>query len=214
MRVILAGATGLVGGHLVARLAEHELTIVSRRDVSGAPPRISQLTGPIAEWPRLMAGGQWDVAISCLGTTLRQAGSQAAFVAVDRDAVAAFASAARMAGAAQFLRVSSVGANADASNFYLRTKGQAEAAVAGLGFDRVDVFRPGLLRGQRVGERRTGERIAMMLSPLTDLITPRAFDKYRSIAAEQVAGAMVAQVGADGGGMCIHHHRNMLAEIA
>ncbi len=211
MRIIIAGATGLVGGLLLPRLAGHDLTLIARRDVSNAPAGSTQLTGPMEEWPRLMAGGAWDVAISCLGTTIRVAGSQAAFAAVDRDAVAAFAAAARVAGAGQFMLVSSVGASAKAANFYLRTKGEAEDAVAGAGFARVNVFRPGLLRGDRSGSSRPGEGIAMMLSPFTDLITPRAFDKYRSIAAADVAAAMSACIGEAMQGLFVHHNRDMMA---
>jgi uncharacterized protein YbjT (DUF2867 family) len=214
MRIVIAGATGLVGGLLFPKLVGHDLTIVTRRDVPGVPAGSTQLTGSMEDWPALMAGGAWDVAISCLGTTIRVAGSQPAFAEVDRDAVAAFAVAGRGAGVRQFLMVSSVGANAKAVNFYLKTKGEAEDAVVGLGFTRVDIFRPGLLRGDRSGSSRAGEGIAMRISPFTDLLTPRAFDKYRSIAAVDVASAIAACVGEAAHGLFVHHNRDMLREAA
>ena len=212
MRIILAGATGLVGGLLLPKLAGHDVTIIARREIANAPQGSTQLIGAMGEWPRLMAGGAWDIAISCLGTTIKQAGSKAAFAAVDLDGVDAFARAAQTAGARQFMLVSSVGANAGASNFYLQTKGLAEAAVQGQGFDCVDIFRPGLLRGERTGVARTGESLAMALSPVTDLLTPRALDRYRSIAADTVASAICALTGIRDEGVFIHHNRDMLRE--
>lgn len=209
---VLAGATGLVGSGVARLLPSGDLTIIARRAVEC--PGALHLTGPMLDWPRLMVGQTFDVAICCLGTTIKQAGSKEAFAAVDLEGVAAFAGAARMAGARQFLMVSSVGADADSGNFYLQTKGRAETAVQALGFARVDIFRPGLLRGERPGAGRTGEAFAMAVSPFTDLLTPGVFDKYRSIAATTVATAICALAGAAGEGVFIHHNRDMLREAA
>ena len=95
---------------------------------------------------------------------MRQAGSQAAFRAVDFDMVVAFARAAAAAGARRMVTVSSVGADPGSANFYLRIKGEMEAALEALGFERLDIFQPGLLRGPRGGDRRPGERIAIALA--------------------------------------------------
>ena len=210
--IILAGATGLVGGGVAQLLPQDVLTIIARRAVEHSDAM--QLTGAMHDWPRLMVGQTFDVGICCLGTTIKQAGSKDAFAAVDLEGVAAFAGAARMAGARQFMMVTSVGADAGSSNFYLQTKGKAEAVVQGLGFSRVDIFRPGLLRGDRPGAGRTGEPLAMAVSPFTDLLTPGMFDKYRSIAATTVASAICALAGAEGEGVFIHHNRDMLREAA
>ena len=107
--------------------------------------------------------------------------------------------------------VSSVGANAKASNFYLATKGQAEDGVNAIGFARIDIFRPGLLRGKRGGTVRPVERLMINLSPITNLLTPRLFDHYRAIDANDVAGAMAKLVGKVGEGVFVHHNREMLA---
>ena len=182
---ILAGATGLVGGAVARLLPSEGLTLIARRAVG--IPNALQLTGAMSDWPQLIHGQSFDVGICCLGTTIKQAGSKEAFVAVDFDGVAAFAKAARTSGVGQFLMVSSVGADQGSSNFYLQTKGRAEAAVQGVGFARVDIFRPGLLRGDRGGPARLGESIGMAVSPFTDFLTPRGFDRYSSIAADDVA---------------------------
>lgn len=214
MRVVIAGASGLIGGLVLPKLQGHDLTLVGRRALPAAPPDATQRVGPMADWPELVSQSACGAAICCLGTTIRAAGSQAAFAAVDRDAVVAFATAAKEAGARQFLMVSSIGANASARNFYLKTKGEAEAGVRALGFDRVDIFRPGLLRGDRQGPKRPGEAIMMAISPITDLLTPHVFDQYRSIAAESVAGAIAACIGRPEGGIHVHENRDILGLCA
>jgi len=213
MRIVMTGATGLVGGLLVQKLGEHDLSLIGRRTITEAPASAVQRIGPMEDWPKLVSLSTYDAAICCLGTTIRVAGSQAAFQAVDRDAVSAFAAAAKSAGARHFLMVSSVGANPATRNFYLRTKGEAEAAIQSIGFDRIDIFRPGLLRGDRPGVSRPGESFMMAISPLTDVLTPHVFDQYRSIAAESVAAAMAASLGREGSGTFILENRDMLSLI-
>ena len=214
MRIVMTGASGLVGGLTLPKLRGHDLTLVGRHALPAVPPSVTERVGAMAEWPGLVAQSPCDVAICGLGTTIRVAGSQDAFAAVDRDAVIDFAKAAKTAGARPFLMVSSVGASAAARNFYLKTKGEAEAGVKALGFDRVDIFRPGLLRGDRQGPKRPGEAIMMAISPITDLLTPHVFDQYRSIAAASVAGAITACLGKPEGGIHVHENRDILGLCA
>lgn len=209
MKIIMAGSTGLIGGLLINKLAGHDLTLAGRRGNAGAPQKAKQLIGEMTEWPALMAEVRADVAICTVGSTMAQAGSKAAFAAVDHDAVIAFAQAAHNGGAKQFMMVSSVGANSRASNFYLATKGKAEEGVKAIGFDRVDIFRPGLLRGERGGALRPVERLMINLSPFTNLLTPRLFDHYRAIDADDVAGAMAGLAGKTNSGVFVHHNREM-----
>ena len=211
MRVSVAGGTGLVGGHLLGVIPHDGLTVLARRAFD--PPLSASSKQCIAQpkdWAAMVRDHKPDVFISALGTTIRQAGSQAAFRAVDHDLVLELAKAAKDAGARQFIIVSSVGASAASSNFYLKTKGQAEDGVRAMGFLRVDILRPGLLRGDRQGPPRIGERFAAALSPVTDLLTLRAFDRYRSIAAADVAAAIARCLGAAPEGTFIHHNREML----
>lgn len=207
MRLLLAGATGLVGSGLALLADGHELVAIGRRPVARAA---ANLTGEVQDWPALIAKQRFDAMISTVGTTIKQAGSQAAFAAIDRDAVVALAKAARAGRCPRVLMVSSVGANARSSNFYLRTKGEAEEAVQALGFNRVDIFRPGLLRGERQGPPRIGERLAALASPVTDLLTPAVLDQYRSIAAADVARAIAALLREAEPGVFVHHNRDML----
>ena len=190
-RILLAGGTGLVGGELTKLLLDQDprpaLHLLVRRKPSGADARASWQVVDFDALPALPAA---DEAYCCLGTTLKQAGSQAAFRAVDFDAVLAFARAAKAAGVKRFAVVSALGASARSATFYIRVKGEMEAAVSALGFDSVVIARPSLLGGEReaLGQpSRTGEQWALRLTaPFAGLI-PKS---VRPIAARRVAQGM------------------------
>ena len=209
MRIAMIGATGLIGRALAPRLvaAQHDVLLIGRRPagISGAEERVA----PTDQWPGLLAGEAVDVAISTLGTTIRQAGSWDAFRAVDVDAVLGFARAAKAAGARQMLSVSSVGAMAGARNKYLAMKGETERELAKIGFERLDIVRPGLLRGDRGGEKRIVERIGLAISPLANLLLRGALDRFAAIDAGTVAAAMAMLVGAAGAKRQIHFNRDL-----
>lgn len=206
MRIAMIGATGLVGRALVARLSGHRLTVLSRRP-SGLCG--DERIGEAPDWPRLLAGDRFDAAISTLGTTWRKAGSWAAFEKVDHDAVIDFAKAARRAGARQFLSVSAIGADASSSNEYLAIKGRTDRDLAALGFARLDIFRPGLLRGPRGDDRRLGERVGIAVSPLVNLFLRGRFADFAAIDASTVAIAMAAVIGDPADGRFVHRNREI-----
>lgn len=190
----VAGATGLVGGCVLRRLLEDpqvsRVVAPTRRPLPPHP----KLENPIltAVWPAL-AG--LDEAYGCLGTTRKDAGSAEAFRAVDLDLAVAFARAAKAGGARRFGLVSSTGSDAGSSFLYPRTKGEAERAVAGLGFETMVIARPSLLLGARAKPRpaeRIGEAALALAAPL--LIGP--LRKYRAIAADAVAAALIASTRA------------------
>lgn len=215
MHVILAGATGLVGGLVLERLSRRSdvdtITTVARRPTECREPKHVSVVAPVTEWPQHVATADGNVGICCLGTTIRAAGSKHAFAAIDLDAVTAFAKACHDGGVRQFIMVSSVGADPVSRNFYLSVKGKAEAAVREMGFERLDIMRPGLLVGQRSGAVRVGERIAIAISPLTDMLTPNVLSRYRSVPAGIVAKAIVGCIGAAPRGLFAHHNDEMRA---
>lgn len=212
-RVLLAGGTGLVGGMLTRRLmARPDISLTSLvRTARLAPERAVDWEALAADPADVVGAGTLDVGVSCLGTTIRAAGSRAAFRRVDRDYVVAVARAARAAGARRFVLVSSVGAGG--RGFYLRVKGEAERAVAGLGFERVDLVRPGLLLGPRA-ERRPGERIAQAVAPFLDPLLRGPLTKYAAIPAETVAAAVEALLAERGAGVHAHHDPELRALAA
>lgn len=203
--LLLIGATGMVGSAVIAEAGDAPLHILARR----SPPGVDDSRATIAppeDWPAAITGLAPRILVSALGTTIAQAGSKPAFRAVDHDLVLAAARAARNAGTRHMITVSSVGASASSSNFYLSTKGQVEDELASLGFDRVDVLRPGLLIGERQGPHRTGEAIAMLLAPLTDALMLGGLRRYRSVRASAVARAILTLAKAGGQGVHVHEH--------
>jgi hypothetical protein len=84
-----------------------------------------------------------------------------------------------------------------------------EKALTDLGFDRLDILRPGLLRGERGVERRPGERLGILLSPFVNLVLRGRLDRYAAIDADLVAKAIAALAGLDERGTYIHHNRDI-----
>ncbi|ADO72428.1 oxidoreductase [Stigmatella aurantiaca] len=189
---LVAGASGLVGGHLLDALLENPLYqqvySLGRRPLPKQHPRLTQRTvdfGRLDEEPLAPA----EDAFCCLGTTLQKAGSQEAFRAVDHHAVLNFAKAARRAGVRRFLVVTAMGANAHSRIFYNRVKGEVEEALAAQGFESLIIARPSLLLGER-SEHRAGERVATVVATvLRPLLRPLA---SRPIEGRTVARALVA----------------------
>ena len=191
---LLAGASGLTGGHtLEALLGAPEIGrvfAVSRRPLGREHPR---LANRIAQFERLegqLKGVSCDVALCCLGTTRRQAGSQDAFRAVDLHCVLGFARAAKAAGGRRFVVVSSVGANPTSRNLYLRTKGEMEKELASLEFESLDILQPSLLLGWRA-EVRPLELAALAIMPLLRPLLRGEYVRYRAIPARTVGVAML-----------------------
>lgn len=213
MQVVMIGATGLVGSLAAGRLLAQGCSVSAllRRPGGLVHPGWRENVAPPTQWPAITASLAPEAAVSALGTTMRQAGSQAAFRAVDLDMVVAFARAAAAAGARRMVTVSSVGADPGSANFYLRIKGEMEAALEGMGFERLDIFRPGLLLGPRGGDRRPGERIAIALSPLANLVLRGRLDRYAAIDADVVASAVAGALRQTEPGIYRHENRSIRA---
>jgi uncharacterized protein YbjT (DUF2867 family) len=193
-RVLLVGATGLVGRRVMEQCIGRDdvrLVALTRREAPMPKrARMEMVVADPAEWPRAIARMAPDAVICALGTTWRKAGAdEAAFRAVDEGLVLSVANAARAASVGNFVLVSSVGADRASRAFYLRVKGDLEAALRKLRFPRLDILRPGLLRGPRRADRRVGERIAIWLSPLMNLVLHGAHRRFRAIDARLVARA-------------------------
>ena len=188
----LAGASGLVGGELLGLLlAESNYTNVisaGRRTLPVEHPKLVQAKVDFADAASFAELAAPDVAFSCLGTTIKKAGSPEAFRGVDHDAVLTFAKAARAKGARVFVHVSSLGADAGSGQLYMSVKGEVEAALAKLGFESVYALRPSILDGEREESRpleRVGLAFARALGPV--------LGKYRPTPSTAVARTMVAK---------------------
>ncbi|QGN53518.1 NAD(P)H-binding protein [Novosphingobium sp. Gsoil 351] len=210
IRILLVGATGLIGTTLIQRAVGREryrLTAIARREAplpQGA--RMELLVADPADWGPVIGTANADAIVIALGTTWRASGrNEAVFRATDKDLVLACAQAAKAAGVKRCIVVSSVGAAISSRGLYFRVKGEVEDALAKLKFDRLDILRPGLLRGPRA-ERRPAEKLAMLATPLVDPLLHGSARKYRSVRATTMADAILALAAEKPRGRFIHEH--------
>ena len=201
---LVAGATGLVGREVLAALLTDKryaaVHAVGRRPSTVKHAKLFNHVVDFTASPMLSDIAGIDDVFIALGTTIKVAGSQQAFRAVDFGAVVAIARAARARGATRLGVVSAMGANPTSSIFYSRVKGEMEAAVTALGYPTLIIARPSMLVGDRkaLGQpERPGERLAALAMPLLKQLIPA---NYRAIAAAQVARALLAALqGTDQG---------------
>jgi len=187
----IAGASGLVGGALLHRLLQDDyfgaVVSVGRRTLPLQHPKLTQLLSGFSSPSAFEALIEPDIGFSCLGTTIRKAGSSEAFRMVDHDAVLTFAHAAWGKRARTFVHVSALGADPRSRHFYNSVKGEIERDVASVGFPSVYALRPSILDGEREESRpveRFGLVVARALGPL--------LGKYRPTPVGNVARMMVA----------------------
>jgi uncharacterized protein YbjT (DUF2867 family) len=210
-QVLLAGATGLVGSHIMQLAGEVpgvRIVALTRREAPMPPGvRMEMMVADPAGWPEAVGTIAPDAVICALGTTWRKSGKdEDAFRAVDHDLVLSLAKAARQAGATNFVLISSAGASPHGKTLYLRIKGQTEEAIAKLRFRRLDILRPGLLRGWRGNDRRLLERLGILVSPLIDRLLRGPRRHYRSIPAHTVAAAALQAAREKAQGRFVHDH--------
>ncbi len=197
-RALIAGASGAVGSVLLAQLlaepAYSEIHALVRRPlpvpVSAEAGRLVQHVFDFSDSGGVKGISGIDDVYICLGTTLRNAGSQAAFRRVDFDAVVAVARLGRLLGASRLAAVSALGADPGSSVFYNRVKGEAEAQLISSGYDAITLLRPSLLDAERI-EARPAERLPLaVMRPLAWLIPAR----WRPVSVKAVARCMVDAV--------------------
>lgn len=199
-RLLVLGGTGAVGQAVLQQaLADEEVKQVvapTRRALPAHPklcnpvPDFSQL--PLrhdAATPALQDVFRCDAVICALGSTMKAAGSKAAFTAIDKDLVLQLASLARQAGAQRFALNSSLGASVK-GNFYLRTKAAVETGVLDLGFERTVIVRPSLIDADRQGQRLMEHAGVLAARALRPLIPSR----YRAVTPEAIARSLILGV--------------------
>ena len=203
MRVaLIAGATGLVGQAILKILLADQrystVHVVGRRAPGVQHPKlVVHISASLTDW----ACPAVDDVLIALGTTIKVAGSKAAFRAIDGDAVVAIASTAKAAGATRLAVVSAMGASAQSRVFYNMVKGELEAAVGQLGFETLVIARPSLLAGDRDAlkqRERLGEKLSLVAFKWFEPLIPA---DYRAISASNVAAAMVHALQSSGKGL-------------
>ena len=189
-RLMLVGATGLVGASVLSQaLADRRVARVVAPTRRALAPH-AKLENPVLDFEQLPRDAAWwaaDAVVCALGTTIRQAGSQAAFRRVDYELPLEVAHLARAKGARAFVLTSSVGADSRSRSFYLRAKGEVENAIGRCGFPSYTIVRPSMLGGERVRSRpleRMGMTTMRTLAPLLPA-------RWRVVSAEAVATALL-----------------------
>lgn len=194
-KALLAGATGLVGREVLNKLLADsyysKVTVLTRRPLGMEHPKLQEVIADFNKLPQYAEAMAVDDVYCCLGTTIKQAGSQAAFRLVDQVYPTQLAEIAQKNGAKQFLIVTAMGASEKSLVFYNRVKGEVEAALTLMPYDAVQILRPSLLIGQRQ-QSRAGEGIAQTVFNLINPFMAGPLKKYRAISGKQVAKAMVA----------------------
>jgi uncharacterized protein YbjT (DUF2867 family) len=214
VRIALVGATGLVGRKVIElSSAGEEVRIVgiARREAPLPPgARMEMFVAETDKWSEVLEAVRPRALICALGTTMKKAGGdEAAFRAVDFDLVLATAQAAHRAGVPNMVLVSAAGADARSKSFYMRVKGEAEDAVSRVGFKRLDILAPGLLRGERVDDLRLAERAAIVAAPMIDPLLSGKWERFRSIDAALVAAAALGLAMRRAGGRFTHDNEAM-----
>ncbi len=191
---IIAGSTGLVGNNILNQLCEknHNVISISRKPIPDLHSKALEL---VIDFESFLIDGSLpacDHVFLCLGTTMKIAENKKNFRRVDFDYSLGIAKKAFESGAKKLTLISSGGADSSSKNFYLKVKGELEDSVIDIGFESVNIFRPGFLTGVGGRKRATSEKIFMKLAKFLDLLLIGSASKYRSINAEVLAKKMVS----------------------
>lgn len=203
--VLLAGASGVVGSALLSQLladpgVRRVIALVRKPLGVAVNAKLEQRVCPdLAAIPAgLVVDSQIDACYIALGSTIKTAGSKAAFVRVDRDCVLAVARAAQTAGCQRVAVVSALESNAKSPVFYSRVKGEMEQGLMAMGFARLVIARPSIIDGDRAAlgqPHRRGEDIALRIMKAMGRLIPRAF---APITGQAIALAMRGRLAEDG----------------
>ncbi|MBO0357539.1 NAD-dependent epimerase/dehydratase family protein [Hymenobacter sp. BT186] len=204
---LIAGASGLIGSQLLPLLLASDryakVIAVGRRPVPQVHPKLEQRVLDFDTLEEHAMSLIADDVYCCLGTTMRQAGSKAAFYRVDYLYVVTLAALTARNFAVQLMLVSAMGADSTSRIYYNRVKGEAEDAVRQLPFRAIHFFRPSLLLGERE-QKRTGEQVGAVLLRLLHPLLLGPLRRYRAVPGAVVARAMLRAAEEDGTG--IHAH--------
>jgi uncharacterized protein YbjT (DUF2867 family) len=201
---LLAGATGLIGNHLLKALLEDEqynnVIVLTRKPVAESHPKQKNIVVNFDQLTSYHNDLHADDIFCCLGTTMKKAGSKEAFRKVDFHYPVELAKITNANGGRQYLLVSSLGADKNSGIFYNQVKGETEASIKQINFKALHIFRPSLLLGDRE-EQRSGEDAAKIVYRVFRFLIPK---KYKAIDASRVANAMLQHAKKEVSGIHIH----------
>lgn len=192
--ILLAGATGLVGSACLPLLLADErvsrVVALVRHPLNMGHPKLEQWDAPDADLLQGLRPEPVDAVICCLGTTIKNAGSQAAFKAVDKDLPLGIARWAGSRGVPTYSIISALGASSKSKIFYSRVKGEVEQELEAMHFANLAIFQPSVLTGPR-REKRLGERIGIAVMNVVDPLLIGSLVNYHTMPHQVLAKALV-----------------------
>ena len=217
-KAVVIGASGLIGSHLVEQMLQDDsftgIRLLVRKKLSFDHPKLQQQVidfNDINDYS--IKFGEGDTIFCCVGATNKKVkGDLAAYAKVDFDIPVNAARIGASKNFKRFLIVSSVGADKNSGNFYLKLKGRTEEALKKFKFDSISIFRPGQLLGKR-NEHRRGEKILQASTKFLSRLLFGSLKKYHSIKAEDVARSMIAESKEAKTGIHILEYKEMITLI-
>lgn len=211
---LVLGATGLIGNSLLHYLlndARYDKVIVLVRSrLNYVHPKLQVHVVDFSDMQSYRDHFEnGDVIFCCIGTTMKKVkGDKTLYRSIDYDIPVNAARLGIEKGYRKYVLVSAVGADAGSGNFYLKLKGEMEAAVQQYNYDAVHIMRPSLLLGKRM-ETRFGEQVAQAVMPTISFLLAGTLNKYKAVQATDVAKAMLAAARSDSKGVAIYHYSEM-----
>ncbi|WP_418604336.1 NAD(P)H-binding protein [Hwangdonia sp.] len=191
---IILGATGLTGSILLEKLLIDDryttIKLFSRKEIDGLPTKVKQFVGDILELDDFKKDFTADEVFCCIGTTAKKTPDKQLYKKIDFGIPVTAAKLAKANGIPTFLVISSLGANAQSSIFYSKTKGEMEQAVLSEKIEKTHVFQPSIIGGDRQ-EKRIGEKIGLLVIKLLQPLFFGRLKKYRITKAKDIAQAMI-----------------------
>jgi uncharacterized protein YbjT (DUF2867 family) len=192
-KAILFGASGFIGSHLLQELLNNDdyeqITIVVRKPQNRNHPKLKTLIGDFNSLPQLKDSIIADDIFIALGTTKKQTPKENDYYQIDHDYPVLAAKMAKENGAKSVFVVSSIGANANSSVFYTKTKGELERDIIALNFEHTHIFEPSMLLGNRK-ENRPTEKLFIKIFTVINFVFVGKLSKYKGIDGKDVAKAM------------------------
>jgi uncharacterized protein YbjT (DUF2867 family) len=191
---IILGSSGLIGSNLLTLLLENSnfesVKIFVRKILPIQHQKLIQILTNFEDLEAVKNEIRADVIFSCLGSTRNKTPDLQQYRKIDHDYPIYFAEEGLKNGLSEFHLISALGANSNSSNFYTKMKGETEDAIKNLKIPSLYIYQPSFLRGNRT-ENRLGEKIALIVMKIIDPLLMGSFKKYKTIAAEVVAKAMI-----------------------
>jgi uncharacterized protein YbjT (DUF2867 family) len=215
LTAVVLGGTGLTGEMVVKELLNNKdyktIRVLARRSLTFIHPKLQQCIVDFNDKKDFeIQMGEGDVLFSCIGTTQKKVkGDKKLYEKIDHDIPVNAAEIGFAHGFKKLLIISSVGANENSSNFYLRLKGKTEKSLQQFPFESISIFQPSLLNGRR-NETRFTEQLAAVMMDLISFLFLGPFSKYHAIGADTVARAMVYESKQKKTGVHYYHYEQMM----